>query len=177
MIDIHIVLNIVLNYDHDPNQWAKARVLSLHTKTLVDGKAYDKGCFGRSSFLKVDWCTICQKKCPDCVWLRYTVGDTYSFRYIVHCPTWHCRMSALYSMINDYKSSGILLLRVPWQKSKNVNIPRSDGSVTQGRCHNDRVYLRNEQYYICTVWEEDGEQWSKLVPLTHYTDVKPKLLF
>ena len=175
-MDLHVVLNTVLNYDHNPAQWAKARLLSRRAKTLVDGKAYDKGCLGRSSFFKEEWCSICQKTCIGCVLLRY-IADEHPCRFITHCPTWQCRMSALYSMIEDYKSCGVFLLRVPWQTSNKVKIPRSSGSITDGYCQKNCIYLRNGQYYVHTKWEMDGESFVKLVPLTQYTEEKPKFIF
>ena len=116
------------------------------------------------------------RKKNDVNWLNYSVNVSSGSRYITHCDTWHCRISAIKSMLLDCKQNDIYILRNHWQKSKDVIIPRSDGTTSSGKCQRNYVRLLSHTYCVCVKWCEDGESFTKLVPLKHYTDTPPSIL-
>ena len=180
-MDYHIIINILLNYFVGIEQWVAARTLCKPLKQIVDELKYDKECFGRQSMFKIGFCTVCEKQMSsdDIKWLRYCAEVNGNFRIIPHCKHWKCHMSAIYSMIDDYKTTGICILRKPFSKNKKCDIPRSDGSVTKGDCKTNFVIWSNivHQFCVYTYWIEKGDKMYKVVPLKHFTSEKPLLLF
>ena len=174
-MEIHVAISILLDYSNEFAQWKIARLLNRTAKCIVDTKKYEKECYGRSTFLRTEWCSICEKTNPKVMWLRYDeLGRT---SYITHCPTWFCSVSAVHSMIAHCRDNERVLLRVPWQKSIRVVIPRSDGSESHGHCKINHLVIRPTGYYVETEWqEENGKMCAKLVPLTYYSAFKPKIM-
>ena len=181
-MDELLIIQITMDFYTGLEQWKVSRLLNRTFKSIVDTKKYDNECTGRRCFLRSEWCCVCQKNNPDCVWLGYKVDELYQVndlvcRWLTHCPSWYCRVSALYSMIEDYKSSNILLLRKPWQVSTTVTIPRSDGSESVGKAQVNCVFQKQSIFYVHVEWYENKEKFFKQVPLTYYTDESPKVLF
>ena len=175
-MEIHVAVNILLDYSNDFARWTAARLLNREAKCIVDAKKYKKECYGRSTFLRTEWCSICDKPNSKAKWQRYDeVGRT---SFITHCPTWFCRVSALHSMIAHCRVNERVLLRVPWKKNTQVIIPRSDGSESYGHCKVNSLVVRTKGYYVETEWyEDDGQTSVKLIPLTYYcAKIEPKIM-
>ena len=180
-IDIHIIIKIVLIYHLDFSQWIIARTLSNKSKQIVDKLEYNRDSFGRQSMFKIGLCTICDKQMSsdDIKWLRYCAEVNGNHRMIPHCKYWKCHMSAIYSMIKDYKNSGIRILREPFSDNIKCDVPRSDGSVTKGECKTNFVIWVDikQEYFVYTYWVEKSDKMYKAVPLKHFTSNKPLILF
>ena len=67
-------------------------------------------------------------------------------------------------------SMDMYFLKTPFQESDEVCIPRSDGSVTQGKCINYAVVKRDNILYVHTYWISEKMHYNKLVPLSYYTN-------
>ena len=178
-IETHLVVKILLEYNQNQTIkcWAITRTLNRMCKNIVDNQKYDKGIWGRRRWISTSVCDICDKKgsCPNEM-LMYNIDDITNRRIISHCNNWMCRMSALYSMIQHYKGEGVYLLRKPLIDVE-IIIPRSDGSETKGHCKNKCLVKRNDDWYVICKWFENNEGFSKLVPLKHYTQDLPKIIF
>ncbi len=169
MIDINLIIDIILNYDTELRQWSVARLLNTSAKYIVDSKPYNKQCYGRSTFIRTEWCCICEKSNPHATWLRCDEIGRPS--YILHCQTWFCRVSAIHSMISQCQDTGRVLLRVPWKKEKSILIPRSDGSESRGYCKINSLVVKNKEYYVETEWSGlNGEAFTKLIKLSYYSN-------
>lgn len=176
-VDIHVVVAIVLYYHKEVSQWSCCRALCTKTKDIVDNWSYDRTCFGRSSFFRQNFCMICQRQCLDCYWLPY-IADNIPPRMITHCRSWQCRISALLSMIEDYRSKGVYLLRSPLNiPAGPIDIPRTSGHITIGYYHKTAVVKRHKVLYVSAFWRDDDMEYTKLVPLTQYTVETPKIMF
>jgi len=169
-MEIHIIISILLDYHGTIKEWSVGRCLNKNVKHIIDSKKYNKEAFGKRTFIQTNQCSICNKNAqpPEFDMLNY---KHFEMAYhIVHCRHWQCRMSAVYSMIGHYASRNMYILRQPFQKSNKVNIPRTDGSETRGKCINNTVLKINNKYYIYTYWhDENGEHYNKLVPFKYYT--------
>jgi len=177
-MDVHVILRILMDYCEDFQQWKSSRILNTTFKRLVDTKDYDRGCFGKGTFICTEWCNVCQKGSCDVQWLRYQAGTIGEHRWISHCRTWFCRMSALYSMIEDCKVNGIFLLRRPWQTTKDIVVPRSSGERTAGHCNPHFVVGNAERhYFVHAEWKQNNQLFYKLVPLSYYTNEHPQIIF
>ena len=176
-MDMNLIVSILLDYYWDTWRWTTARALNTRSKSLVDLRKVSDDCYGSFSFLKMHWCSVCHKNCKDETWLRYVGDEMAHTRWISHCNTWKCRVSALKSMISDYKEKNVHVLRVPIHLDDDIDIPRSDGSFSKGTYRKGVVIHRDGQYYISAHWRVGMEEYSKLVPLSYYTNEKPKLMF
>jgi hypothetical protein len=175
-MDTHLIVNIVLKYYDELNQWTTARCLNNTYKKIVDEQKYDKTHCGRKSFIQPYFCCICETTTKDCDMLNYWTADFNNILHITHCLKWHCRISAIHSMLNHLKLSGLYMLRKPFQSSKTIIIPRSDGSETKGECKRYCLFKRDE-WLVYTYWTQNNEGYIKLIPLTRYTQETPKLIF
>lgn len=175
-IDMHLKLILMLSYYTDFGQWKVARLLNRHAKSIVDSKPYIKERYGRSTFIRTEWCCTCEKSNPNVAWLRY--DELGRPNYITHCRTWFCRVSSLHSMIEDCRDHGRVLLRVPWKTDPIVTIPRSDGTHSHGHCKINSLVVKNDKYYVETEWSDlDGQSFAKLVPLEYYSPfLKPEIM-
>lgn len=178
-IDLYIVVSILLDYHNELIQWCLARTLSKRAKLMVDKRPYDKGCFGRSSFFRNDFCMVCERQSPGCNWLRYCADVLREKpRLITHCNAWPCHISALLSMIEDYTSENIYLLRAPLDiPAEPIDIPRTSGHITKGFYHKNAVVKRDNVWYISVYWRDSDIEYYKLVPLTQYTLELPRIMF
>ena len=174
-IPTHLIVNIILAYT-ELEQWKTARTLNSTSKEIVSNQKYDDGCWGRRTMIIQNRCHICEKKNENLKWLRYPVDDVIRQRWIGHCNTWHCTISAIKSMLSDYATDNIVILRTPWLPSNKVTIPRSDGSTSSGTAKTNCVRHMNQNTYVHVDWIQNDERFSKLVPLEHYTDAQPKYL-
>jgi len=178
-MDLHVIVEILLTYfpDQSIKIWSKTRILNTAIKKIVDNQKYNRDVWGRSSFIHTSFCEMCEKKNPKIKMLIYPADDKGSARIISHCDNWMCNVSAILSMIDHYKNDNIYLLKKPFQKSTNVIIPRSDGSENEGHCKNNCVVKRKNKWYIFTHWYEDEFKFTKLIPLEHYTEKSPEIMF
>lgn len=176
-MDIHIVIHILLDYFHDMPQWSIARLLNRATKYIVDTIPIDNTFWGRRSFIMCFVCNICNKHMNTCSMLNYMSMDNTCMFHITHCPTWQCKMTAIHSMLAHCASYHIYMLSKPFQDTNDVIVPRSDGSHTPGKCHNNRLYLFDNKLCVFTFWRNRGYEYTKLVPLEHYTDNTPHIMF
>jgi len=173
-MELHIIVAILLDYNSTIKDWSKSRCLNKEIKNIIDTKKYDKEAFGRHAFIQTNQCSICEKLAQpeDFDWLNYHQFDRTRIYHIVHCRHWHCHVSAVYSMLGHCASINMYILRQPFQNHKEVSIPRSDGSITHGKCVNTAVVKRDGKNYVYTYWYDDnGNHFTKLIPLKHYTDV------
>ena len=46
-MDIHLVVQVVIDYYRDMVQWSTARCLNQECKRIVDAHEHDNGCWGR----------------------------------------------------------------------------------------------------------------------------------
>ena len=175
-MEVHVIVSILLDYYCTIQNWSKSRCLNKHIKHIIDTKKYDKEAFGRRTFIKITQCSICEKNAQEQELDMLNYNQFEKVCHIVHCRHWHCRMSAVYSMLGHCASINMYILRQPFQKSNSVGIPRTDGSITQGKCVNNAVVKRNDEYYVYTYWyDEKGDNYTKLIPLKHYTDVSARV--
>ena len=175
-MEIHIILSILLDYCTSIKQWSTARCLNRISKEIVDSKKYDTTCWGRRTFISTVECEICRHKFPTVGAINYFSGDFISMLHITHCSHWFCKISAIRSMLEHCKQNNICRLREPFQNSNNVDIPRSNGSVSKGFC-NTEYLIKRDKCLVYTYWNDESYQYTKLIPLTHYTSNEPKLLF
>tara|TARA_B110001450_G_scaffold243215_1_gene254285 strand:+ start:1133 stop:1675 length:543 start_codon:yes stop_codon:yes gene_type:complete len=176
-MDIHIVISILLDYHQEFERWISARTLNRKCKQIVDKRPYDKGSFGQRTWLMQNLCMICERKNENVKWVHYCSDTPDSQRWIAHCRSWPCRASALYSMVEDYRQDNVHVLRTPLGISSEINIPRSDGSVSKGLFRQGCVIKRNDKWYVSAEWTKDCDNYTKLAPLTYYTLEPPKLMF
>jgi len=173
-----VILRILLDYYTDIRQWSTARVLSRECKQMVDTQPYNTHCWGRRSFIQPHICGICEKTSTRCTTVNYWSANFTSMLHIVCCPEWSCKMSAVHSALCHGKSNHMYTLRKPFRETRKILIPRSDGSTTQGFCKTRYLFRRNGEWCVYTYWVDDAnEEWSKLVPLAHYTKDPPPILF
>jgi hypothetical protein len=173
-VPIHFIVDIILAYP-ELEQWKTARTLNSTSKNLVSNQKYD-WCWGRSSMLVQNVCSICEKRNENLQWLRYPADYVCNMRYIGHCNGWRCTISAIKSMLMDYESNNIFLLRAPWQATQQVIIPRSDGTTSSGTAKTNCVRKKNQSLDVHVDWIQNDLSFCKLVPLEYYTDVSPKYL-
>ena len=176
-MELHIVISILLDYQQDFWRWIVARTLSKKSKEIVERRTYDKGVFGRRTLLRQNYCMVCEHTNPEVNWLHYCSDTPASQRWISHCQKWPCRASALYSMVSDYRQDQIYVLREPLPFDSDINIPRSDGSVSKGVVHPGCVIKKKEKWYVSVEWTKDTDTYKKLVPLIYYTKTEPKIMF
>ena len=176
-MEIHIVVSILLDYHQDFWRWISARTLSKLSKEIVDRRPYDKECYGRRTFLKQTHCMICERANPAVKWLHYCSDTPASQRWISHCRSWPCHASALYSMVADYKADHVYVLREPLGIDSEINIPRSNGTVSKGMFRQGCVIKKHGKWYVSAEWTKGGDSYTKLVPLIYYTQDDPKLMF
>jgi|TARA_B110000967_G_scaffold182807_1_gene201018 hypothetical protein len=177
-MEIHIVVSILLDYHQDFEHWISARTVCRTCKKIVDKRSYNNGTFGRRTFLKQNECMVCERTNPDVKWLHYCSDTPASQRWISHCRSWPCRASALYSMVSDYKQDNVHVLRKALGIASDLNIPRSDGSVSKGFFRQGCVIKQDDKWYVSTEWTTKGsDHYTKLVPLSYYTQDEPKLMF
>ena len=151
-MDLHIVVSIILDYHQDFCQWTSARTLNKKSKEIVDRRPYDKECVGQRMWLKQEECMICQRANPRVKWLQYCSDTPASQRWISHCRKWSCYASALYSMVVDYKADGVYVLRQPLGIESEINIPRSNGTVSRGWFRHGCIIKRCEHWYVSAEW-------------------------
>lgn len=175
-MDIHLVVRLLLDYHRDIFQWSSARCLNKQCKHIVDTKKYDNGCWGRRSFIRPYFCEVCECQSQTCGMLNYWSADFISMLHITFCQDWQCKISAIRSMLSHCKTNNLYRLRAPFQPRSDVLIPRSDGSQTIGKCNTKYLFWR-DKWLVYTHWTDGGEDYSKLVPLTYYTQAAPKLIF
>ena len=175
-MDLYLVVRILVDYNRDIFQWSSARCLNRDCKHIVDTTKYDNDCWGRRSFIQPHFCEVCECQSQTCGMLNYWSADFTSMLHITFCQDWQCKISAIRSMLSHCKSNGLYRLRAPFQLPSNVIIPRSDGSQTIGYCKTFYLFWR-DKWLVYTYWTDVGQVYSKLVPLTHYTQTAPKLIF
>tara|TARA_B110000285_G_scaffold41369_1_gene45482 strand:+ start:128 stop:670 length:543 start_codon:yes stop_codon:yes gene_type:complete len=176
-MDDHVVMNILLNYYPKMENWSTTRLLNKSFKKLVDEQKYDNGIWGRRSFIQSNLCEICDKQKSNIKMLIYPSDDIANKRIITHCTNWFCKISAIRSMISHCKINDIYLLIKPFQPKKKIIIPRSDGSETDGFCKKNCLFKKNDQWFVYVTWYSETDKYTKLVPLSYYTDNSPKLIF
>lgn len=179
-MDVHIYVAIVLNYYCDFDRWTSARLLCKESKALVDNleTIYDHG--GARTMIRVDMCMCCNR-ISDVEWIPFPCDNPRisgtNRRYIVCCKRWQCRVSALCSMLSDCEQNNIFLLRRPLMFGENINIPRSDGSVTEGGEYNPNyVVKRDGKCFLNVFWLMDDDVYHKIVPLSYYSQMKPPII-
>ena len=171
-MEAHLITFIVLDYGGTIKDWATSRVLSKEIKQIVDTKHYVNDAWGCRAFIRVNQCTICKKsaRVGDFDFKNYNYFEPTNHFHIVHCRHWHCHMSAVYSMRAHCASMDMYFLKKPFQESVDVPIPRSDGSITQGKCINYAVIKRGDKFYVYTFWFSADSRYNKLVPLSYYSN-------
>ena len=175
-MEIHIIMSILLDYYTTVKQWSVTRCLNRRFKLLIDTKKYDISCWGRRTFISMVSCDICERRFSTVCAINYLSGDFTSMLHITHCSHWFCKISAIQSMIEHCKQNNIYRLKKPFQNSINVDIPRSNGSVSKGFCNTEYI-IKRDKWFVYTYWNDETEQYTKLIPLDHYTSNTPKLLF
>lgn len=179
-MDIHIIVKILLEFcdDQTIKSWSRTRILNKEIKEIVDNQKYEKGIWGRSTFISTNTCNICDKRSDGkkVNMLVYIADNLERRRIITHCKHWLCHLSAILSMIQHYKENNIYLLKKKSIKNKEIIIPRSDGSETTGFCKTNYLHKKNEKWYVYTYWYA-SEKYMKLVPLKYYTQKKPEIIF
>ena len=64
-MDEHTIVRILLEYyTNNFKLWQVARLINKEITSIVNAKPYDKACYGRSTFIRTEWCSICQKNNP-----------------------------------------------------------------------------------------------------------------
>ena len=171
-MEAHLITLIVLEYGGTIQDWTTSRVLNKEIKHIVDTKRYNKDAWGIRSFIQVNKCTVCKKmgRVGDFDIKNYNYFEPGNNFHIVHCRHWHCHMSAVFSMREHCASMNMYFLKKPFQESDQVVIPRSNGSMTLGKCVNYAVIKRNNIFYVYTYWFSEDNRYNKLVPLSHYTN-------
>ena len=176
-MEIHIVISILLDYHQDFWRWIVARTLSKKSREIAERRTYDKGVFGQRTWLQQNHCMVCERANPAVNWLHYCSDTPASQRWISHCRKWPCRASALYSMVADYRQDQVYVLREPLGIDSEINIPRSNGTVSKGMFRQGCVIKKHGKWYVSAEWTKGGDSYTKLVPLIYYTQDDPKLMF
>jgi hypothetical protein len=180
-VPIEIILRIA-TFAMDFNTILSLRALSTELNALILTWLADDVPFnlamGRRTMVKTDTCGVCGAKekeeqidQPSFSGLRQLVypfmGD-YNRLMIMHCRSWTCRLNALRSMHRDMGAHNTILLRKELPMSKQVLIPRSDGTRTVGMARRDHIYLIDNEYFVGTDWIESDMGFQKLVPVDRY---------
>lgn len=176
-MEIYIVISILLDYYQDCWRWIGARTLSKKSKEIVDRRSYEKECVGQRTWLQQNYCMICERANPTVKWLPYCSDTPASQRWISHCRKWPCHASALYSMVADYRQDQVYVLRKPLGIDSDINIPRSNGTVSKGMFRQGCVIKKHGEWYVSAEWTKGDDSYTKLVPLIYYTQDDPKLMF
>tara|TARA_B110001452_G_C14937027_1_gene327678 strand:- start:172 stop:423 length:252 start_codon:yes stop_codon:yes gene_type:complete len=80
-------------------------------------------------------------------------------------------------MVADYKADHVYVLREPLGIDSEINIPRSNGTVSKGMFRQGCVIKKHGKWYVSAEWTKGGDSYTKLVPLIYYTQDDPKLMF
>ena len=179
-MDVNIYLSIVLDYYHDFDRWTSARLLCKESKALVDNLRVESSCNGARTMIRVNLCMSCNR-ISDVTWIGYPCDNPringVVRRHIVCCKRWHCRVSALCSLLHDCEHNDIFLLRRPLMLGERISIPRSDGSKTEGGEYNPHyVVKKDDSWFVSVFWFLNGDVFHKIVPLMYYTQTKPAIL-
>ena len=174
MIDIllHVVefmsdLNSILSF-RSLNSFMNKRILQWLSKIpfeLVQGKR---------TMISMRHCDICNLETPDLKQVVYPFTGDYNRLILNHCNnSLFCRINALRSMNAELRSNHIYLLRKKLPlPDDDVEIPRSNGSISMGMLRNDHMYKINNIVYVGADWIFDDTAFQKLVPMKNYMDTE-----
>jgi len=172
-MEVHIIVDILLRYLGNLREWSVARVLCRHTHDIVAKKQYRMDVLGVRSFIRTNRCMCCLKHVDEPRWISHKAVPVSYMRYTVTCHHYMCQTSALFSMIRDLSTSNIHVLTSPFQVTGDIQIPRSNGTVTSGQCVTHGLAMIRNQYYVMTRWHDH----CKNVPWSHYFDHEPRIVF
>lgn len=176
-METHIIVELFLDYLGTLHDWSVARTLCRETREIIRAKPYEYTLFGRRSFIRQNVCMCCQKKVGKPRWLTYKAAPPNDARYTVTCHHYHCRVSALFSMIRDMWDCKIRVLKSPFQDTVDIQIPRSDGSHTAGRAIVHGVAIIRNKPYVMTYWNVGPQYFSKAIPWSHFFQTEPEFIF
>lgn len=176
-METHIIVDLFLEYLGSLHDWSVARTLCRETRDIVRAKPYEYTLFGHRSFIQTNVCMCCDKRVEKPRWFTYKAMPLADVRFTVTCHHYHCQVSALFSMIRDLWNSKIRVLKQPFQDTREIQIPRSDGSHTSGRAIIHGLAIIRRKPYVMTQWNVGSEYFSKAVPWSHYSQSEPEFIF
>lgn len=153
-MDIHIIVDIVLHYHKDLEQWSVARLLCTSTRDIVDRLGYKRDVFGRATFITPNKCESCLQRFheSDIKFIWYKSDDITRRRLTSYCPHWFCKISAVCSMLEDVYEHNIHILRKPYLPEEHVLIPRSSGKQTEATLNQHYTFVRDGKHYVRAEW-------------------------
>lgn len=166
-MDIHIIVDIVLHYHKDLEQWSVARLLCTSTRDIVDRLEYKRDVFGRATFISTNQCEACRERFleADIKYLSYETDDITRRRLITYCPYWFCKISAVCSMLEDVRVNNIHVVRKPYLPEEPVLIPRSSGNKTEAALNQHYTVIRDGKHYVKAEWGTSPNTYYKYVAL------------
>ena len=165
-MDVHLLFKVLLEYGGELEDWCTFRALCTETRDYTKRLHYSTDLYGRKNFIQLYVCQNCGKHTIHTHMLRYKLcpSDIVVLRVIVHCGFWKCHVSAIMSMIANRARNGVCSLKT--ELPLLVSVPRSDGTVTDGKCTPEIVRKDVDTYYMYTFWNKEGLDYSKWLPVS-----------
>lgn len=177
-MELHLVVNILLDYLGELTHWSTARVLCCDTHKIVSLRKYSTDLYGARTFIRVNRCMVCECTVENSRWITYKARPPAYRHYTVTCRHYHCQISALFSMIRElWQTDRIRVLKRPFQDTLTINVPRSDGSTVLGQAVVHGVLDIGGQPYVMTWWSTLQHDFSKNISWAHYFDKPPEYIF
>ena len=173
----HVIVNILLDYVGSLNAWSNTRTLCRTTRAIVMQKSLHRDVCSARSFIPAHVCMSCSVKVENPRWIVFKCLPLAMRRYIVTCHHWRCQTASLFSMIDELATDNIFILKAPFQSDMSIDIPRSDGSTTLGRCITHGLMNIRGEYCVMTNWSTVDDNYSKNVAWSHYFQEPPQFIF
>jgi len=172
-----VIVNILLDYVGSLNAWSTTRALCCTTRAIVMQKSLNRDVCSARSFIPAHVCMSCSVKVENPRWIVFKCLPLAMRRYIVTCHHWRCQTASLFSMIDELATDNIFILKAPFQSDMSIDIPRSDGSTTLGRCITHGLMNIRGEYCVMTNWSTVDDNYSKNVAWSHYFQEPPQFIF
>lgn len=176
-MEVHIVVNILLDYLGTLGAWSSARTLCRQIHNIATKKSLRRDVCSARTFIAQHKCMACLKYVEKPRWIVVKCLPVTMRRYLVTCHHWRCQTASLFSMIDELAAANIFVLKNPFQKSLAIDIPRSDGSMTPGSCVTHGLMNIRGEYCVMTHWTDFGNTYMKNVPWPHYLEESPRFIF
>lgn len=175
----HVVVSILLDYVGSLKAWSSVRTLCRTTCAIAMKKSLKRDVCSARTFIPAHECMSCSTKVEKPRWIVFKCLPLTMRRYIVTCHHWRCQTAGLFSMIDELALQNIVVLKAPFQSDMSIDIPRSDGSTTQGSCITHGLINIRGEYCVMTNWStlEPALCYTKNVSWSHYFQEPPLIIF
>jgi len=172
-------LPTIAAFEHTLPEFLRLRLISKGCDEIIkmvffQSPHLDDTLYPRRTFIPIGKCWSCSAKGDD-VCQRVFIMDDYPRRAMVLCDRWQCRMTALFSKLEDMYTENQFVYFYPNIEDKLYKIPRTDPKKKSWgyivRNYNNIAVFRNEQYYVYAGWKDGDYSYRKLVPLSIFTNM------